>query len=63
MEALQEKQRISRGQQLMKKRNLLTFQNDILQRQRQFDQRVINPLNIKGNTRKTHFIRNPFHMY
>ncbi|KAM9859967.1 LOW QUALITY PROTEIN: guanine nucleotide-binding protein-like 3-like protein [Aulostomus maculatus] len=36
---LQEKQKISREQELMKRRNLHSFQNDILQRQREFEQR------------------------
>ncbi|XP_077430585.1 guanine nucleotide-binding protein-like 3-like protein [Vanacampus margaritifer] len=39
LQELQEKQKISREQQLMKRRNLQSFQNDILQRQREFDQR------------------------
>ncbi|CAI5688817.1 guanine nucleotide-binding protein-like 3-like protein isoform X1 [Oreochromis niloticus] len=36
---LQEKQKLSRERELMKRRNLQTFQNDILQRQREFEQR------------------------
>nr|XP_020448544.1 guanine nucleotide-binding protein-like 3-like protein [Monopterus albus] len=36
---LQEKQRISRERELMKRRNLQSFQNDILQRQRDYEQR------------------------
>ncbi|XP_034537869.1 guanine nucleotide-binding protein-like 3-like protein [Notolabrus celidotus] len=39
LQDLQEKQRRSREQELMKRRNLQSFQNDILQRQRQFEQR------------------------
>ncbi|XP_061689316.1 guanine nucleotide-binding protein-like 3-like protein isoform X2 [Syngnathoides biaculeatus] len=39
LQELQEKQKISREQQMMKKRNLQSFQNDILQRQREFEQR------------------------
>ncbi|XP_077385201.1 guanine nucleotide-binding protein-like 3-like protein [Festucalex cinctus] len=39
LQELQEKQKISREQQLMKRRNLQSFQNDILQRQREFEQR------------------------
>ncbi|XP_061148287.1 guanine nucleotide-binding protein-like 3-like protein [Syngnathus typhle] len=39
LQELQEKQKISREQQLMKKRNLQSFHNDILQRQREFEQR------------------------
>uniref|UniRef100_A0A8C4IW22 G protein nucleolar 3 like n=1 Tax=Dicentrarchus labrax TaxID=13489 RepID=A0A8C4IW22_DICLA len=37
LQDLQEKQRISREQELMKRRNLQSFQNDILQRQREFE--------------------------
>ncbi|XP_061639926.1 guanine nucleotide-binding protein-like 3-like protein isoform X2 [Phyllopteryx taeniolatus] len=39
LQVLKEKQKISREQQLMKRRNLQSFQNDILQRQRAFEQR------------------------
>ncbi|XP_077458231.1 guanine nucleotide-binding protein-like 3-like protein [Stigmatopora argus] len=39
LEEFQEKQKISREQQLMKRRNLQSFQIDILQRQREFEQR------------------------
>ncbi|CAJ1051316.1 guanine nucleotide-binding protein-like 3-like protein [Xyrichtys novacula] len=39
LQDLQEKQKRSREQELMKRRNLQTFQNDIQQRQRQFEQR------------------------
>uniref|UniRef100_A0A4W6ENU2 G protein nucleolar 3 like n=1 Tax=Lates calcarifer TaxID=8187 RepID=A0A4W6ENU2_LATCA len=35
-----DKQKLSRERELMKRRNLLSFQNDILQRQREFEQRV-----------------------
>uniref|UniRef100_A0A3Q0RWI5 G protein nucleolar 3 like n=1 Tax=Amphilophus citrinellus TaxID=61819 RepID=A0A3Q0RWI5_AMPCI len=39
LQDLQEKQKLSRERELMKRRNLQTFQNDILQRQREFEQR------------------------
>uniref|UniRef100_A0A7N8XUX3 G protein nucleolar 3 like n=1 Tax=Mastacembelus armatus TaxID=205130 RepID=A0A7N8XUX3_9TELE len=39
LQDLQEKQKISRERELMKRRNLQTFQNDILQRQRAFEQK------------------------
>uniref|UniRef100_A0A3Q2YU22 G protein nucleolar 3 like n=2 Tax=Hippocampus comes TaxID=109280 RepID=A0A3Q2YU22_HIPCM len=39
LQELQERQKISREQQLVKRRNLQSFQNDILQRQREFEQR------------------------
>ncbi|XP_056129064.1 guanine nucleotide-binding protein-like 3-like protein [Lampris incognitus] len=39
LQDLQEKQRISREQELMKRRNLYSFQDDILQRQREYEQR------------------------
>ncbi|KAM4612573.1 LOW QUALITY PROTEIN: guanine nucleotide-binding protein-like 3-like protein [Polymixia lowei] len=39
LQDLQEKQRISRERELMKRRNLFSFQDDILQRQREFEQR------------------------
>ncbi|XP_051933285.1 guanine nucleotide-binding protein-like 3-like protein isoform X2 [Hippocampus zosterae] len=39
LQELQERQKISREQQLIKRRNLQSFQNDILQRQRAFEQR------------------------
>ncbi|CAN9512473.1 unnamed protein product [Ophioblennius macclurei] len=39
LEDLQEKQKLSRERELMKRRNLQSFQNDILQRQREFEQR------------------------
>ncbi|CAF96878.1 unnamed protein product [Tetraodon nigroviridis] len=39
LQYLQEQQKISRERELMKRRNLQNFQNDILQRQREFEQR------------------------
>ncbi|KAM7006168.1 LOW QUALITY PROTEIN: guanine nucleotide-binding protein-like 3-like protein [Tautogolabrus adspersus] len=39
LQDLQEKQKISREKELMKRRNLQSFHNDILQRQMQFEQR------------------------
>uniref|UniRef100_A0AAQ5X6A1 CP-type G domain-containing protein n=1 Tax=Amphiprion ocellaris TaxID=80972 RepID=A0AAQ5X6A1_AMPOC len=39
LQELQEKQKLSRERELMKRRNLQSFQNDILQRQREFEQR------------------------
>ncbi|XP_053724402.1 guanine nucleotide-binding protein-like 3-like protein [Synchiropus splendidus] len=39
LQDLQEKQKLSREEQLMKRRNLQSFQNDILQRQREFEHR------------------------
>ncbi|XP_068171608.1 guanine nucleotide-binding protein-like 3-like protein isoform X2 [Antennarius striatus] len=39
LQLLQEKQKVSRELQLMKRRNLQNFQNDILQRQKEFEQK------------------------
>ncbi|XP_054641621.1 guanine nucleotide-binding protein-like 3-like protein [Dunckerocampus dactyliophorus] len=39
LQAFQERQKLSREQQLLKRRNLQSFQNDVLQRQREFEQR------------------------
>ncbi|KAI3369524.1 hypothetical protein L3Q82_007737 [Scortum barcoo] len=39
LQDLQEKQKISRERELMRRRNLQSFQNDILQRQREFEQK------------------------
>ncbi|XP_056886751.1 guanine nucleotide-binding protein-like 3-like protein [Takifugu flavidus] len=39
LQHLQEQQKLSRERELMKRRNLQNFQNDILQRQREFEQR------------------------
>ncbi|XP_035007622.2 guanine nucleotide-binding protein-like 3-like protein [Hippoglossus stenolepis] len=39
LQELQEKQKVSRERELMKRRNLQSFQNDILLRQRDFEQR------------------------
>ncbi|XP_034023174.1 guanine nucleotide-binding protein-like 3-like protein [Thalassophryne amazonica] len=39
LQDLQEKQKLSRERELVKRRNLQSFQNDILQRQRAFEQR------------------------
>ncbi|KAK2862537.1 hypothetical protein Q5P01_002070 [Channa striata] len=39
LQELQEKQKLSRERELMKRRNLQSFQSDILQRQREFEQK------------------------
>ncbi|XP_024915777.1 guanine nucleotide-binding protein-like 3-like protein isoform X2 [Cynoglossus semilaevis] len=59
---LQEKQRISREQELMKRRNLQSYQNDILQRQRQFEQREMEMQSLEKhvnfeneNSRKAYY--------
>uniref|UniRef100_A0A1A8BK17 Guanine nucleotide binding protein-like 3 (Nucleolar)-like n=2 Tax=Nothobranchius kadleci TaxID=1051664 RepID=A0A1A8BK17_NOTKA len=39
LQDLQEKQKLSREREMMKRRNLESFQNDILQRQREFERR------------------------
>ncbi|KAG7275995.1 hypothetical protein CRUP_028552 [Coryphaenoides rupestris] len=44
---LQEKQRISREQQLTKRKNLYSFQNDILQRQRDFEIKEVEMQNLE----------------
>uniref|UniRef100_A0A665VUG9 CP-type G domain-containing protein n=1 Tax=Echeneis naucrates TaxID=173247 RepID=A0A665VUG9_ECHNA len=40
LQELQQKQKVSRERELLKRRNLQSFQSDILQRQREFEQRV-----------------------
>ncbi|KAJ3602002.1 hypothetical protein NHX12_029763 [Muraenolepis orangiensis] len=59
---LEEKQKISKEQQLMKKKNLHSFQNDILQRQRDFDikevemQKLEKHVNFENeNSRKAYY--------
>lgn len=59
---LQEKQKISREQQLMKRRNLHSFQNDILQRQRDFEVKEMEMQNLEKhvnfeteNSRKAYY--------
>ncbi|TNN67337.1 Guanine nucleotide-binding protein-like 3-like protein [Liparis tanakae] len=49
LQELQERQKISREQDMMKRRNLHSFQNDILQRQRAFDQKEIEMLSLEKN--------------
>ncbi|KAG7246879.1 hypothetical protein CRUP_013788, partial [Coryphaenoides rupestris] len=59
---LQEKQRISREQQLTKRKNLYSFQNDILQRQRDFEIKEVEMQNLEKhvnfeneNSRKAYY--------
>ncbi|XP_056294348.1 guanine nucleotide-binding protein-like 3-like protein [Pseudoliparis swirei] len=49
LQELQDRQKISREQDLMKRRNLHSFQNDILQRQRAFDQKEIDMQSLEKN--------------
>lgn len=49
LQEFQEKQKISRERELMKRRNLQSFQNDILQRQRQFEQRETEMQSLEKN--------------
>ncbi|KAA8593479.1 hypothetical protein FQN60_009595 [Etheostoma spectabile] len=46
---LQDRQKISRERDLMKRRNLQSFQNDILQRQREFEQKEIEMQSLEKN--------------
>ncbi|CAL1608662.1 unnamed protein product [Knipowitschia caucasica] len=46
---LQEKQKLSRDRELMKRRNLQTFQSDILQRQREFELKETEMQNLEKN--------------
>lgn len=46
---LQDRQRISRERELMKRRNLQSYQNDILQRQRAFEQREMEMQSLEKN--------------
>ncbi|XP_040890462.1 guanine nucleotide-binding protein-like 3-like protein [Toxotes jaculatrix] len=62
LQELQEKQKISREQELMKRRNLQSFQNDILQRQREFEQREMEMQSLEKhvnfeneNSRKAYY--------
>uniref|UniRef100_A0A672JLF7 CP-type G domain-containing protein n=1 Tax=Salarias fasciatus TaxID=181472 RepID=A0A672JLF7_SALFA len=57
-----EKQKLSRERELMKRRNLQSFQNDILQRQREFEQREIEMQSLEKhvnfeneNSRKAYY--------
>ncbi|CAL8339717.1 unnamed protein product [Lota lota] len=59
---LQEKQRISKEQQLIKRRSLHSFQNDILQRQRDFEIKEVEMQNLEKhvnfeneNSRKAYY--------
>ncbi|XP_061584015.1 guanine nucleotide-binding protein-like 3-like protein isoform X2 [Cololabis saira] len=49
LQDLQEKQKLSREREMMKRRNLQSFQNDILQRQQQFEQREAEMLSLEKN--------------
>ncbi|XP_075951719.1 guanine nucleotide-binding protein-like 3-like protein isoform X1 [Anarhichas minor] len=49
LQDFQDRQKISRERDLMKRRNLQSFQNDILQRQRQFDQKEIEMQSLEKN--------------
>lgn len=49
LQHLQEQQKISRDRELMKRRNLQSFQNDILQRQREFEQRETDMESLEKN--------------
>uniref|UniRef100_A0A6Q2XTE4 CP-type G domain-containing protein n=1 Tax=Esox lucius TaxID=8010 RepID=A0A6Q2XTE4_ESOLU len=62
VQELQEKQRLSREQELMKRRSLDSFQKDILQRQRTFEQRETEMQNLEKhvnfeneNSRKAYY--------
>ncbi|XP_029006709.1 guanine nucleotide-binding protein-like 3-like protein [Betta splendens] len=49
LQDLQEKQKMSREREMMKRRNLQSFQSDILQRQRAFEQRETEMQSLEGN--------------
>ncbi|KAG7999343.1 Red-sensitive opsin [Nibea albiflora] len=49
LQDLQEKQKISREREMMKRRNLQSFQNDILQRQREFEHRETEMQSLEKN--------------
>ncbi|KAM6927904.1 guanine nucleotide-binding protein-like 3-like protein [Xenentodon cancila] len=62
LQDLQEKQRLSREREMMKRRNLQSFQNDVLQRQKQFEQREAEMLSLEKhvnfeneNSRKAYY--------
>ncbi|XP_045931326.1 guanine nucleotide-binding protein-like 3-like protein [Micropterus dolomieu] len=62
LQELQEKQKTSRERELMKRRNLKSFQDDILQRQREFEQRETEMLSLEKhvnfeneNSRKAYY--------
>ncbi|XP_054880974.1 guanine nucleotide-binding protein-like 3-like protein [Poeciliopsis prolifica] len=49
LQDLQEKQKLSREREMMKRRNLQTFQNDILQRQREFELKETEMQSLEKN--------------
>ncbi|KAM8916294.1 guanine nucleotide-binding protein-like 3-like protein [Spinachia spinachia] len=49
LQELQDRQKLSRERQLMKRRNLQSFQNDILQRQRDFEQKEMDMQSLEKN--------------
>ncbi|XP_078103941.1 guanine nucleotide-binding protein-like 3-like protein [Sander vitreus] len=49
LQDLQDRQKISRERDLMKRRNLQSFQNDILQRQREFEQKETEMQSLEKN--------------
>ncbi|XP_068450453.1 guanine nucleotide-binding protein-like 3-like protein [Clinocottus analis] len=49
LQELQDRQKISREQDLMKRRSLQSFQNDILQRQRAFEQKEMDMQSLEKN--------------
>uniref|UniRef100_A0A8C6USE2 Guanine nucleotide binding protein-like 3 (nucleolar)-like n=1 Tax=Neogobius melanostomus TaxID=47308 RepID=A0A8C6USE2_9GOBI len=49
LQDLQEKQKLSRDRELMKRRNLQTFQSDILQRQKEFELRETEMQSLQKN--------------
>ncbi|CAG5984058.1 unnamed protein product [Menidia menidia] len=62
LQDLQEKQKLSREREMMKRRNLQSFQNDILQRQRAFDLKETDMQNLEKhvnfeneNSRKAYY--------
>ncbi|KAM9410097.1 guanine nucleotide-binding protein-like 3-like protein [Pholidichthys leucotaenia] len=62
LQDLQEKQKLSREREMMKRRNLQSFQNDILRRQREFEQRESELQNLEKhvnfeneNSRKAYY--------
>nr|XP_040060388.1 guanine nucleotide-binding protein-like 3-like protein isoform X1 [Gasterosteus aculeatus aculeatus] len=49
LQELQDRQKLSRERDLMKRRNLQSFQNDILQRQRDFEQKEMDMQSLEKN--------------
>lgn len=49
LQDLQDRQKVSREREMMKRRNLQSFQNDILQRQREFEQKETEMQSLEKN--------------